>query len=165
MVLPQTHVPPKGASPHAKFINKLPEVKQQNGFLSLRKRFRMDIKSFVARSLYQWAPERRSVFILERRAFLPYYLRQATFLNRYGALKRLRCCDKKCNHSMFVRSLPLSLLRPSPTLLKDDFKRMRFPVHVILKALSMFYLGKNSFAISHDSAYRDECPGVPHDHQ
>lgn len=28
---------------------------------------------------------------------------------------------------------------------KTDFKRMRYPVHVILTALSMFYLGKNSF--------------------
>ena len=28
---------------------------------------------------------------------------------------------------------------------KTDFKRMRYPVHVILMALSMFYLGKNSF--------------------
>jgi hypothetical protein len=28
---------------------------------------------------------------------------------------------------------------------KADFKRMRYPVHVILTALSMFYLGKNSF--------------------
>ena len=27
---------------------------------------------------------------------------------------------------------------------KTDFKRMRYPVHVILTALSMFYLGKNS---------------------
>ena len=28
---------------------------------------------------------------------------------------------------------------------KTDFKRMRYPVHVILMALTMFYLGKNSF--------------------
>lgn len=28
---------------------------------------------------------------------------------------------------------------------KTDFKRMRYPVHVILMALSMFYLGKNFF--------------------
>ena len=37
--------------------------------------------------------------------------------------------------------------RPSISKLfgKTDFKRMRYPVHVILMALSMFYLGKNSF--------------------
>jgi hypothetical protein len=28
---------------------------------------------------------------------------------------------------------------------KTDFKRMRYPVHTILTALSMFYIGKNSF--------------------
>jgi transposase-like protein len=28
---------------------------------------------------------------------------------------------------------------------KHDFKRMRYPVHTIITALSMFYLGKNSF--------------------
>jgi transposase-like protein len=28
---------------------------------------------------------------------------------------------------------------------KTNFKRMRYPVHVILSALSMFYLGKDSF--------------------
>ncbi|MDK2793875.1 MAG: putative transposase [Caldanaerobacter sp.] len=28
---------------------------------------------------------------------------------------------------------------------KVDFKRMRYPVHIIITALSMFYLGKNSF--------------------
>ena len=28
---------------------------------------------------------------------------------------------------------------------KTDFKRMWYPAHVILMALSMFYLGENSF--------------------
>ena len=28
---------------------------------------------------------------------------------------------------------------------KEDFKRMRYPVHLIISALCMFYLGKNSF--------------------
>jgi len=28
---------------------------------------------------------------------------------------------------------------------KVDFKRMRYPVYIIVTALSMFYLGKNSF--------------------
>jgi hypothetical protein len=31
---------------------------------------------------------------------------------------------------------------------KTDFKRMRYPVHVILMALSMFYLGKIPSATS-----------------
>lgn len=28
---------------------------------------------------------------------------------------------------------------------KTEFKRMRYPVHIILSALSMFFVGKNSF--------------------
>ena len=36
---------------------------------------------------------------------------------------------------------------PSMSILfgKHDFKRMRYPVQIIITALSMFYLGKNSF--------------------
>ena len=57
-----------------------------------------------------------------------------------------QCCDKKCGHSIFVPK-PAAVTAPSMSKLsgKTDFKRMRYPVHVILTALSMFYLGKNSF--------------------
>lgn len=57
-----------------------------------------------------------------------------------------RCCDKKCNHSIFVPK-PTAITAPSMSELsgKTDFKRMRYPVHVILMALTMFYMGKNSF--------------------
>ncbi len=57
-----------------------------------------------------------------------------------------RCCDKKCNHSIFVPK-PTAVSAPSMSKLfgKSDFKRMRYPIHVILMALTMFYLGKNSF--------------------
>ena len=56
------------------------------------------------------------------------------------------CCDKKCRHSVFVPK-PAAISVPSMSKLfgKTDFKRMRYPVHVALMALSMFYLGKNSF--------------------
>lgn len=56
------------------------------------------------------------------------------------------CRDKKCNHSLFVPK-PSAIGAPSMSKLfgKTDFKRMRYPVHVILMALTMFYLGKNSF--------------------
>ena len=54
--------------------------------------------------------------------------------------------DKKCSHSVFVPK-PTAISAPSMSKLfgKTDFKRMRYPVHVILMALTMFYLGKNSF--------------------
>ena len=42
---------------------------------------------------------------------------------------------------------PVLIAAPSMSSLagKIDFKRMRHPVHIIITALSMFYLGKNSF--------------------
>lgn len=57
-----------------------------------------------------------------------------------------RCCDKKCNHSFFVPK-PTAISSPSMSKLfgKTDFKRMRYPVQTIIMALSMFYLGKDSF--------------------
>ena len=57
-----------------------------------------------------------------------------------------RCCDKRCNHSFFVFKNN-AIAPPSMSSLfgKSDFKRMRHPVFLIVTALSMFYLGKNSF--------------------
>ena len=72
---------------------------------------------------------------------------KATFLHHdMEYYSNYRCCDKKCNHSMFVPK-PTAISAPSMSKLfgKTDFKRMRYPVHVILTALTMFYLGKNSF--------------------
>ncbi|MDG2774573.1 IS6 family transposase [Vibrio parahaemolyticus] len=72
---------------------------------------------------------------------------KATFLHHdYDYYSNFRCCDKNCNHSLFV-SKPNSILPASMSKLigKTDFKRMRYPLHIIITALSMFYLGKNSF--------------------
>lgn len=72
---------------------------------------------------------------------------KATFLHHdMEHYSNYRCCDKRCNHSFFVPK-PTAIAPPSVSKLfgKTDFKRMRYPVHVILMALSMFYLGKNSF--------------------
>lgn len=72
---------------------------------------------------------------------------KATFLHHdMEHYSNYRCCDKHCNHSFFVPK-PTAIAPPSVSKLfgKTDFKRMRYPVHVILMALSMFYLGKNSF--------------------
>ena len=72
---------------------------------------------------------------------------KSTFLHHdYDFYSNYRCCDKKCNHSMFVpkpTAIPSSSM--SNLLGKTDFKRMRYPIQTIITALSMFYLGKNSF--------------------
>lgn len=72
---------------------------------------------------------------------------KATFLHHdYDLYSNYRCGDKKCYHSIFVPKnnaiLPASM---SSLEGKQDFKRMRYPVHIILSALAMFNLGKNSF--------------------
>lgn len=58
----------------------------------------------------------------------------------------IKCPKCNNNHSLFV-SKPNSILSASMSKLigKTDFKRMRYPLHVIITALFMYYLGKNSF--------------------
>ena len=72
---------------------------------------------------------------------------RASFLHHdYEHYANYRCCDKRCNHS-FIAFKGNSIASPSMSKLfgKTDFKRMRYPVHLIITALTMFYLGKNSF--------------------
>lgn len=72
---------------------------------------------------------------------------KSTFLHHdYEHYSNYRCGDKKCNHSMFAAK-PTAISAPSMSKLfgKTDFKRMRYPVHVIITAIVMFNIGKNSF--------------------
>ena len=77
------------------------------------------------------------------------------------------CSDKKCRHSMFVPKPTAILLRPCPnSLVKTDFKRMRYPCSCDSNGLEHVLPGQElvpQYRI--DFAYRDECPSVPHDHQ
>ena len=72
---------------------------------------------------------------------------KASFLHHdYLHYSNFRCCDKGCNHSFFVpKNTSIEPASFSNLFGKTDFKRMRHPVHLIVTALSMFYLGKNSF--------------------
>ena len=72
---------------------------------------------------------------------------KASFLHHdYEYYSNYRCGDKRCNHSFFAFK-GNAIAPPSMSTLfgKSDFKRMRYPVFLIVTALSMFYLGKNSF--------------------
>ena len=64
----------------------------------------------------------------------------------YSDYTNYRCGDKKCYHSFFVVKptvkLPASM---SKFIGKIDFKRLRYPVHTVISALTMFYIGKSSF--------------------
>ena len=72
---------------------------------------------------------------------------KAAFLHHdHEYYSNYRCCDKHCNHSFFVwKNTAIAAPSMSSLFGKHDFKRMRYPVHLIITALSMFYLGKNSF--------------------
>lgn len=95
---------------------------------------------------HQWAPQTPSK---ERNPNYPLCpaCGKATFLHHDRQhYAHDTCCDKKCRHSVFVPK-PTAIEAPSMSKLfgKTDFKRMRYPFHVILMALSMFYA---HFAIS-----------------
>lgn len=72
---------------------------------------------------------------------------KASFLHHdYVDYFNYRCCDKKCNHSFFAAK-PTVKLPPSMSKLigKEDFKRLRHPVQLVITALTQFYIGKSSF--------------------
>ena len=57
-----------------------------------------------------------------------------------------RCCDKKFNHSFF-HAKPTVKLPPSMSNIigKDNFKRIRHSIHLVITALTMFYICGTSF--------------------
>lgn len=71
---------------------------------------------------------------------------KATFLHHnHRYYFNYRCCDKKCNHSFCVAK-PTAIDEPSSSNLpgKTNFKRMRFPMFVIITALNLFFLNNSS---------------------
>ena len=72
---------------------------------------------------------------------------KASFLHHdYKHHANYRCTDKRCYHSFFTwKHTAIAPASMSTLFGKHDFKRMRYPVHLIVSALCMFYLGKNSF--------------------
>lgn len=72
---------------------------------------------------------------------------KATFIHHdYEHYTNYRCSDKSCNHSFFVvKATSVAESSMSQLFGKTNFKRMRYPVYIIITALSIFYLGKSSF--------------------
>ena len=101
---------------------------------------------------HQFAPERPSVARegagqTERRYPPCPVCGKSSFLHHdHEHYSNYRCCDKKCNHTFFVwKAAAISAPSMSSLFGKHDFKRMRYPAHTVITALSLFYLGKNSF--------------------
>ena len=67
---------------------------------------------------------------------------KATFIHHdYSHYTRYRCCDKKCNHAFsIVKANAVGNASCQNLFGKTNFKRMRFPLHVIITALNLFYL-------------------------
>ncbi|KEH97135.1 integrase, partial [Clostridium botulinum C/D str. BKT12695] len=71
---------------------------------------------------------------------------KGTFIHHnYSNYINYRCNYKKCNHSFFVAK-PTAISPSSNTYLqgKLDFKGMRFPIHIILMALNLYFLNESS---------------------
>ena len=72
---------------------------------------------------------------------------KSAFLHHdYNDYSNYRCSDKKCNHSFF-QAKPTVKLPPSMSNIigKDNFKRMRHSLHLVITALTLFYIGGTSF--------------------
>lgn len=98
---------------------------------------------------HQFAPERPKAERgqIERRYPSCPVCGKASFLHHdHANYSNYRCCDKRCNHSFFVwKNTAITAPSMSSLFGKHNFKRMRYPVQLVITALSMFYLGKNSF--------------------
>ena len=67
---------------------------------------------------------------------------KATFIHHdYKHYTQYRCNDKKCNHAFYlVKPNTVGDASCQNLFGKTNFKRMRFPLHVIITALNLFYL-------------------------
>lgn len=104
-------------------------------------------QKFLCRNCnHQFAPDNPSKKRLSKYPSCPRCGKTSFLHHDYLYYSNFRCADKKCNHSFFVHKAN-AIAPPSMSSLfgKTDFKRMRYPVFVLISALSMFYLGKNSF--------------------
>lgn len=66
---------------------------------------------------------------------------KASFLHHdYKYYSNFRCGDKGCYHSFRVPKF-IEIKNPSSALIsgKTDFKRMRYPLHIVLTALNLYY--------------------------
>ena len=102
-------------------------------------------QKYQCRSCYhQFAPDRPSP--IRKHPGCPVCGRASFLHHDHTHYSNYRCTHKACNHSFFVVKHQ-TVASPSMSALfgKSNFKRMRYPVHLIITALSMFYLGKNSY--------------------
>lgn len=72
---------------------------------------------------------------------------KSAFLHHdYDDYSNYRCSDKKCNHSFFQAKSTVKLPPSMSNIIgKYNFKRMRHSLHLVITALTLFYIGGTSF--------------------
>ena len=95
---------------------------------------------------HQFAPAHQIVDKPRKYPSCPICGKSAFLHHDYDDYSNYRCSDKKCNHSFF-QAKPTVKLPPSMSNIigKDNFKRMRHSLHLVITALTMFYIGGTSF--------------------
>lgn len=95
---------------------------------------------------HQFAPDRKTEVRVPKYPPCP-VCGKASFLHHdYEHYSNFRCGDKKCYHSFFaMKQAAVAHASLSSLFGKTNFKRMRYPVHIIIAAIVMFFIGNNSF--------------------
>lgn len=97
----------------------------------------------------QWAPKRPNpLFSYKRRKYPPCpKCAKGTFLHHdYMLYSNFRCNDKSCNHSFKVPKLVDVPPASSKLVLPQEFtmKRMRHPLHIVLTAITLYFIGNST---------------------
>lgn len=127
----------------------MPEMQQQSFIYRYGKDLDGYQKYLCRNCHHQFAPEHpRAQGANCQRKYPPCFVcaKVSCLHHDYEHYSNYRCSDKKCSHSFFEWK-SAAITAPSMSFLfgKRNFKRMRYPIQIIVMALSMFYLGKNSF--------------------
>ena len=149
MLSPQKPVPPKtrGVLNVKSIAFSCPKCNNSQNFYRYGKDLDGYQKYLCRCCNHQFAPEKPRAQSDERKYPSCPKCGKASFLHHdHQHYANYRCCDKHCNHSFFeVKGNVIADTSMSTLFGKTSFKRMRYPVFVIITALSMFYLGKSSF--------------------
>ena len=124
-------------------------MQQQSFILSLRQRFKWLAKVSLSKlpsSICTRTTEVGGGKLSAETSALPRVRKGFLSASRLWALLKLPLHWKKVQPFLFLwKSATVTAPSMSALFGKHNFKRMRYPVQIIITALSMFYLGKNSF--------------------
>ena len=95
---------------------------------------------------HQFAPDSQKKVNPRKYPSCPVCGKSAFLHHDYDDYSNYRCSDKKCNHSFFQAKSTVKLPPSMSNIIgKDNFKRMRHSLHLVITALTLFYIGGTSF--------------------